>query len=281
MIGLNAIGIMQGRLSPAPRGRAQAFPWSTWEAEFDFAAAAGFQQIEWLVTAEPRINPLYDEPGRTQILRRIDQSGVVVATLCADFLIQEPILRVSPMQRDAAVARLAAVMRHARLIDVVTIVVPLLEEGAVRREAEHAEVATALTPIARLAEELGQRIAIESDLPAAALQQLLARLDQGAGTFGVCFDTGNATAAGLDGAAEIQALADSIVAIHLKDRLRGGGSVPLGEGDTDLSTCLTRLAEISYAGALVLETPVGNDAIAEAARNLSTVRRLRSPALTA
>ena len=37
---MNAIGIMQGRLSPAEAGRLQAFPFASWEEEFHRARFA-------------------------------------------------------------------------------------------------------------------------------------------------------------------------------------------------------------------------------------------------
>ena len=68
---MNPIGIMQGRLSPSRAGRAQAFPFATWREEFAHAAEAGFDSIEWLVTAELYAdNPLlvdHGEIGRAHV----------------------------------------------------------------------------------------------------------------------------------------------------------------------------------------------------------------------
>ena len=42
------IGIMQGRLVPPEGGRFQSFPREGWRREFELAAAAGLDCIEWI-----------------------------------------------------------------------------------------------------------------------------------------------------------------------------------------------------------------------------------------
>ena len=49
---MNPIGIMQGRLSPPPPARLQAFPWRSWAREFEYASGCGFDGDE--VNAQAR-----------------------------------------------------------------------------------------------------------------------------------------------------------------------------------------------------------------------------------
>src|SRR5687768_6794672 len=80
------IGVMQGRLSPRPPEKLQAFPWSSYAAEFPKAARLGLHSIEWIFEA-PRFeeNPLWTEAGREEILSLIEDSGVRVQSVCADY----------------------------------------------------------------------------------------------------------------------------------------------------------------------------------------------------
>ena len=72
---MNQIGIMQGRLSPPVAGRLQAFPWKSWEEEFDHARLCGFDTIEWLFQADRHEeNPIWIGTGREKI-RRLQTSG--------------------------------------------------------------------------------------------------------------------------------------------------------------------------------------------------------------
>jgi L-ribulose-5-phosphate 3-epimerase len=269
---------MQGRLSRAPAGRAQSFPFATWRAEFEAAAAIGAAHLEWLVTAETDgVNPLFDDRGIDAITAMIAATGVGVPAVCADFLIAEPLVRTSPGRRQIAIDRLGDLAARGGRIGAAVIVVPILENGEARTVAERREVAEALAPVLGAAAARGQRLAIESQMPVEALLDLIERC--GPATSGACYDVGNATAAGFDAAADIRQLGRSVIAVHLKDRLRGGGSVPLGAGHVDFDAVFEALAAIGFAGPMTLETPAGGDPRASALRHLQFVRqRARSAA---
>ena len=55
---------MQGRLSASETGALQELPRREWEAEFERAAAAGFDSIQWLyVVHGENFNPLATDRG--------------------------------------------------------------------------------------------------------------------------------------------------------------------------------------------------------------------------
>jgi hexulose-6-phosphate isomerase len=41
--------------------------------------------------------------------------------------------------------------------------------------------------------------------------------------------------------------------VHIKDRIRGGGTVPLGTGDADFPTVFSQLNKIRYDGDITLQ----------------------------
>lgn len=273
---MNAIGIMQGRLSPSPIGRAQSFPTTTWRAEFAHAADAGLSRIEWLVTADRYSeNPLFSEQGIGSISLSIAESGVRVSTLCADFLIAQPLVRVAREEAVAAAARLSEVIVRSARIGVETIVVPILENGEIRINQEAAEIAKLLGPIAAMAAANGQRLAIESQLPVVEAQRLIDQCQSPA--VGVCYDLGNAAAIGADCAADIRELGASLFEIHIKDRVRNGGTVELGKGAVDFANAFLALVDVGYDGPLILETPVGVDPFASARRHRTFVQQYLRP----
>src|SRR3954464_11323134 len=80
------IGVMQGRLSPRPVGKLQEFPHASYAAEFPKAARLGLHSIEWIFEAPGfEENPIWTPEGRQDIRRLIDDSGVRVQSLCADY----------------------------------------------------------------------------------------------------------------------------------------------------------------------------------------------------
>ena len=262
---------MQGRLSPAPMGRPQAFPWHTWQAEFERAAACGFDRIEWLVTDEGfDENPLCTDAGVAAIKERVAATGVRVTSVCADFCMARPLVRVTAAERQSTVERLLRLVEQLALIDANVLLIPLLEQGAMRDRADDATVASALAPVLVMAKACGLRLGLECDLAVADQRALVERSASGA--LGVYYDVGNATAAGHDAADEVRAFGAALFGMHIKDRTRGGGSVPLGRGAVNFPAVFAALAVTNYAGTLILETPVGDDAVAMAGQHLAFVR---------
>lgn len=238
---MNPIGIMQGRLSPAG-ARPQSFPRETWRDEFDRARRCGFDCLEWLITESGlEENPIWARPD--DIRRCAEDSGVRLTTLCADCF----------LQRGDDHALLERLLAAAAGLGIDTVVVPWLEQNAVGVGGYRRRL-SALRPMAA---RHRVRIAIESDLAAAAVRELIAECAPF--PIGVCYDTGNAAAIGDDAAADLRTLGWRVFAIHIKDRTRSGPSVPLGHGSVNFARLADALIDIDYRGALVLETPRGAD----------------------
>ena len=50
-----------------------------------------------------------------------------------------------------------------------------------------------------------------------------------------------------------------ISTVHIKDRVLGGSTVPLGQGDVDFNRLFYRLADLGYKGPLTLEAARDGD----------------------
>ena len=268
---MNAIGIRQGRLSPPPGGSLRAFPHQSWPREFDYAHACGFDAIEWLFGADDHTrNPIWSDDGRSAIAGRVRGTGVRVPSLCADYFIAHPLVRVSGEERQRRVAVLMHLIGAAAEVGVTLIVLPLLEESALQTLTDEVHLFDALSePIASAAAN-GVRIALETDLPAEDCVRLLERA--ASARVGICYDTGNAAARGADFAEDLHLLAPDVLEVHIKDRRRNGRSVPLGEGDANFERFFSTAAAVGYRGPFVLETPPGTDPLESAATHLAFVR---------
>lgn len=268
---MTTIGILQGRLSPPPIGRPQAFPWATWPDEFSLARDCGFEQLEWLVTADRvAANPIWSDAGLAAIRERMAATGVAVTSLCADCFIGRPFVRVPEADRRASAELLERLIGQCARVGIGVVLVPLLEDGAIRDDRERAAVLDALRPATALAAALGVRIGLETDLPAQAVGELLGQA--AAPALGAYYDTGNAVAIGADVVADLQALGAALVGIHIKDRRRGGPSVPLGQGEVPFAAMFAAAAAVGYHGPFILETPAGHDPAAAARAQLAFVR---------
>jgi sugar phosphate isomerase/epimerase len=264
------LGIMQGRLSPA-RARRQSFPWESWQAEFERARFHGFDLIEWVFDAvRYEENPIWTEAGLAEIRESMRSSGVFVDTICADYFVQHPLLRASEAERSHHIEVLNVLVRRASLLGARVVVIPVLGAGDIRNAEEQVVLLECLRKPLTLARAVRVRLAVESNMPADLYVQLITQAADPA--LGICFDTGNRSAVGVDIVADIGRLAPYVCGVHIKDRLGDGPNVPLGEGGAPFDEFFQSLAVSGYSGPLILETTVGDDYEYHATRNLEFVR---------
>jgi hexulose-6-phosphate isomerase len=129
-------------------------------------------------------------------------------------------------------------------------------------------------------EETGVEAHLETDLAPEAFAALLARLPHP--LIKVNYDSGNSASHGYDPAEEFAAYGERVGSVHIKDRVRGGGTVPLGEGDADFAALFPELARIGFARDLVLQVarPADGEEVAWARQNCAFVRARAAGATT-
>lgn len=272
MTAANPVGIMQGRLSPPDARRLQAFPWRTWEGEFAHAATLGFDCIEWLFEAERfEENPIWTDGGVARIRALAEEHGVAVRSVCADYFMAHPFFRVSETERGRSVDVLRRLVERAAAVGVRVVLVPVLEISEIRTSDEEETLAAALEECLPAARACGVRLGLETELEAPAYAALVERF--GGASVGVYYDIGNAAACGYDQERDLERLGLLVCGIHVKDRLLGGASVPLGWGAADIPGTLAALVRAGYDGSLVLQTAFGEDYLGFAATHLAYVRK--------
>ena len=67
------------------------------------------------------------------------------------------------------------------------------------------------------------------------------------------YDIGNSASLGFDPVAELDSYGDHISDIHIKDRIRGGGPVVLGEGAVNFDRFFGKLREFDYSGPFIMQ----------------------------
>lgn len=253
MTGSYAIGVMQGRLLPKYRGRYQAHPLGYWQEEFTIAKGLGLEFIEFILDHNDfEMNPLMSEDGVRRIKAISDETGVSVVSVCADYFMAAPLHSASPDISSASGEVLRRLMENAgRFLNVKDIVIPCVDESSLKTEEDAERFIKNIGPFKDLAESMGVRLCLETDLAPQAFAELLEGL--GSRVFSVNYDTGNSASLGYDVREELSAYGPRITDVHIKDRVRGGGSVPLGTGDTDFDTFFTLLFRTGYRGPLIMQ----------------------------
>jgi L-ribulose-5-phosphate 3-epimerase len=267
------IGVMQGRLSPRPAGKLQEFPWQSYAAEFPKAARLGFHSIEWIFEAARfEENPLWTEAGREEIRALVAMSGVKVQSVCADYFMVQRLAGESSLALSKNRELLGELIVAASAVGADRILLPLLETSAVDAPELKREVVVSLKSVVPLCERYGVTLGLEMEIPGTEYAKLVESV--GSSRVRAYYDTGNSTAQGADIAQDIVPLLPLLHAVHIKDRVRGGTSKPLGTGDSNFQGFFPALLRGGFRGDFVLQHYFEVEPELEAERSLSFVEQL-------
>jgi len=249
---------MQGRLSPLIDGKIQSFPWPYWRDEFALAQQLGFSLMEWTLDQERLYeNPLMTEAGRREIRVLQERHGVDISSLTGDCFMQAPFYKAEGENRKVLEKDFLNIASACSMAGIRMIVVPLVDKGRLdSSEQEHVLVGF-LTANADFFKSSRLSVIFESDFPPERLARFIDRLDPV--LFGINYDVGNSAAHGFRPEEEIQAYGHRIANVHVKDRKRGGTTIPLGEGSADFESVFYGLSRIDYQGNFILQTARASD----------------------
>lgn len=247
------IGFMQGRLSALVDGRIQAFPWTHWREEFPLAQANGLSVMEWTLDQDRLYeNPLLTAAGQAEIRALCAQHGLTIPSLTGDCFMQAPFWKAEGETRASLLRDFEAIADACVAVGIHTIVVPLVDSGRLDDRAQEDLLVAELSARVGFLASRGLRVVFESDFPPAELARFIARL--AAARFGINYDMGNSAAVGLDAAEELATYGDRVTNVHVKDRIRGGTTLPLGTGSCDFDRVFTALAAAGFTGTYILQT---------------------------
>jgi hexulose-6-phosphate isomerase len=249
---LPRIGIMEGRLSPPVGPTIQAFPAEHWADEFPAAEAAGLACIEWIYDIDgDHVNPISTDEGAARLRDLQARHHVAVESLCADYFMPEPLLKGPESARAQRREKLLWLLRRAAGLGISRVVLPFVDASKIEDDAMGRELAALLAGVIDEAGPGIPEIHLETSLPPARFATLLEQVDQPA--VKVNYDSGNSSSLGYDADEEFAAYGSQIGSVHIKDRVLGGSTVPLGQGDADFPKLIKNLEAIQYQGPVILQ----------------------------
>jgi L-ribulose-5-phosphate 3-epimerase len=252
------IGFMQGRLSPMVGGKIQAFPRDCWQAEFAAGRELGFARIEWTLDQDGLSeNPLMTDAGAAEIGNLVRSTGLKVSSITGDCFMQAPFWKSDGAARRELLADFQAVVRAGARSGAGIVVVPLVDNGGLTEPAHETALIEGMDESSPLLRSTGVRAAFECDMEPERLAAFIARFP--ADSFGVNFDIGNSASLGWDPEVEIPAIGPRIINVHVKDRVRGGTTVALGQGNANFPLVFKLLAQQRYGGFFILQTARATD----------------------
>lgn len=251
MNGNRKLGFMQGRLSPPIDGKIQAFPPNTWEKEFALGKKLGFTCMEWIFEA-PNIskNPLYTDTGILEIRKLKEEFGISIKSVVADYFIEKLLFGAKKgIQEHIEMLKFLITQCHKCGISIIEI--PLVDASALKSKADKRELVQNMEEPLRIAHEHEIRVSLETSLPPEEFKNLIMAFRPL--KVYANYDMGNSASLGFNPIEEISLLGSYIINVHIKDRVKGGGTVPLGKGDTDFKAVFDGLKQSNYSGDFILQ----------------------------
>lgn len=247
---------MQGRLVPPEPKRFQSFPRRQWRDEFALAAAAGLETIEWIYDAYGEdVNPLGTDPGVAEMQALSVEHGVGVESVCADWFMDFPLLRIDGDQASRRWQRLRWLMERCAKLGINRIVLPFVDASSIQTSGDRDQVIEGIQTVTDLIDQLNIELHLETSLAPAAFASLV--LDIGHPRVKVNYDSGNSASLGYEPAEEFAAYGTKVGSVHIKDRQRGAGTVPIGEGDANFGGLFAALNAVGYQGDFILQVARG------------------------
>lgn len=265
------IGVMQGRLVPKYKNQYQSHPAGYWDKEFDVAARLGLDLVEFIVDLDDiEKNPLMSADGVARIAEIVAKTGVRVASICADCFMAEPLHSSDPLIAQSSLGYLRRLIDHAPKLGISDIVIPCVDQSSLRTAEDTARFVAALESVLEKAELWGVNLSLETDLDPERFARLLGCFKSPKVT--VNYDIGNSASLGYDPRDELAAYGPSISDIHIKDRVKGGGSVVLGTGSADFEGFFDALRPLNYQGFFILQAYRDDEGVEIFSRQLDWIR---------
>jgi L-ribulose-5-phosphate 3-epimerase len=253
---MSRIAIMQGRLIPPQGNCLQCFPRDRWREEFARAAEADLDAIEWIYDLQGAdVNPVATDEGVAEMRALSRRHGIEVVSMCADYFMDRPFTTATTTEFKELIAVLLWLLERCHLAGISRIVLPFVDTCRIETAEQKDQIIDMLHRVLPLAAQFGVELHLETSLGPKEFVSLLARVPHP--NLKVNYDSGNSASLGYDVREEIAAYGSRIGSVHIKDRVRGGGTVPLGRGDAEISVLLARLTNIAYEGDYVLQVARG------------------------
>ena len=253
------LGFMQGRLSPLVNGKIQAFPEEHWREEFHDGVDIGLQTMEWtLDQARLYDNPLMNEDGQNEIDELSASTGLNVVSVTGDCFMQFPFWKVAqPDERNKLIDDFVNIVEACGVLHIDRLVVPIVDNGALQDANQEKRLVDVMTDLADMLRHNGVSVAFECDHAPDDAARFIDQMPED--VFGINYDIGNSAALGFDCVQEIASYGSRIINVHVKDRVRGGTTVPLGSGDANIPLVISLLSKMKYEGRYILQTARATD----------------------
>lgn len=242
----SSFGVMQGRLSrQSPLGY-QVFPQESWENEFREAAMRRLEHIEWVIDETCWIeNPIINQSKK--IYSHIKSSEVKVISACLDVFMTRG-LETSNLEMWNFLDR---IIEKSIELGIRYLILPFVDENSALKKYSESSLMGIFKKLENRNIDSSIKFAIESDLPPREFRKLILRLNPE--LMCINYDLGNSASLGYSYQSEMENYFSHIEVVHIKDRLLGGKSVPLGTGNANIKQALNDFNYSRFQGIVTMQ----------------------------
>ena len=249
------IGFMQGRLSPIFKKKIQSFPWNYWRKEIIIAKRNNFNLVEWTLDY-PRLleNPLISSKEQRKTLFFLKKNKISVNSVTCDFFMQKPFFLIKNKKKRATnINNLIKVIQKLINVKIKFIIIPLVDKSSIKNTLQEKIVVKEFNKIIKnLNNNNKTKILFEIDYPPSKLKNFIKKFS--INFFGVNYDSGNSASLNYNIDEEFNNYGNRILNVHIKDRVKYGKTIKLGNGNVNFFKLKKNLKKIHYKGNLILQT---------------------------
>jgi hexulose-6-phosphate isomerase len=248
--------MMQGRLTPPEDSRFQSFPILSWKNEINNIPKVPLRGIEWIYDLYSLdVNPLNLIEDRIHLKGFLKDLNVDLKSICADYFMDCPIVSADSQTLKNLLNKMKWLISISPELNISRIVVPFVDKSKIKNEEEKKIAIQFFEQLNDVLISKKVELHLETDFGPKEFASFLKDLDNP--LIKVNYDAGNSSGLGYKPAEEFQAYGEHVGSFHIKDRQINGGTVPLGQGDTDFDTLRKVLIDFGYKGDFVLQVARG------------------------
>ena len=244
-------GVMQGRLSKIIGKKIQAFPVKNWKLEFSKANKLGLKSIEWTLDYKNlKNNPIFSNEGQIKIKELSKRYSIKINSLTGDCFMQKPFWKIK--NNEKLIDDLKKIINACKVLGIRFIVIPLVDNGSIENQKDRGKLIKSCEKIIQFLQNSKIRLIFESDFHPKKLKNFIKKFDKN--FFGINYDVGNSAALNYNIDDEFKFYGKYIMNIHIKDRVKNGNTVRLGNGNANFFKLFYNLKKIKYKNNLILQS---------------------------
>ena len=238
------IGIIQGRLSKAPKNRLQYFP-KKWNLEFKIAKECNYQYIEFFSERKFNIdNPIWKKNFLKDYVKLAKENNLKIYSFVDDYIISNSIYKKKNLEY------LKRLIKNLSFINVKKLILPLYGKSILKKKNIQVFIKS-LEYICTFAAKYKIQILLESNVSPDVFFLLKKKIKK---NLNLVIDTGNRINLKRNLYDDIFILAKFIKHIHIKDKNDLNENVVLGKGNVDFDKLFFTLNKIKYKGHFTIES---------------------------